>query len=267
MMCISPVSIPRPKGRGSHDRIDVPCGKCVACLNRRRSDWSVRLSQELRISQTAFFVTLTYSTPNLLPDGVNVDDVQKYIKRLRKHLEPVKIRYYLTAEYGSNTFRPHYHLIVFNVPVDKQDLLLSCWKKGFIYVGEVNAKTIGYVTKYIIGKESYPKDKTKPFSLMSKGLGKNYVESRTNWHLSDTSRFYVVLPRGLRCALPRYYRDKIYSKEDIQRYSLVCKQRSSAEVPAKRFLPNGDNVFVLSALKKQDYTAKKLNDLKRTSKL
>lgn len=46
--------------------IPVPCGKCPACLKRRTSNWSFRLMQEYKVSDSAHFITLTYDT-NFVP--------------------------------------------------------------------------------------------------------------------------------------------------------------------------------------------------------
>lgn len=40
-------------------------------------------------------------------------DVQKFLKRVRKKLGPGKhFKYVLVPEYGGNTFRPHYHILL-----------------------------------------------------------------------------------------------------------------------------------------------------------
>lgn len=83
MMCISPVSVPRPNGQGARDRITVPCSKCYACLARKRAEWAFRLSNELKASDTAFFFTLTYSD-EYDKGTVSKRDIQLFIKRLRK---------------------------------------------------------------------------------------------------------------------------------------------------------------------------------------
>ena len=108
--CYSPMSIPRPNGRGSTDRITVPCNKCVACTSRLRQAWAFRLAQEAKTAETAFFITLTYA-PEHLPvneDGlpfVSKRDCQLFLKRLRRSLPNRKIRYYLVSEYGTERRR------------------------------------------------------------------------------------------------------------------------------------------------------------------
>lgn len=40
--------------------INIPCGKCGRCIERRKMEWGFRMEQEMYISKTAYFVTLTY---------------------------------------------------------------------------------------------------------------------------------------------------------------------------------------------------------------
>ena len=138
------MSIPRPNGSGATDRVIVPCGKCPECLANKRSQWSFRLSQELKYTEfNSFFITLTYDDlhlPFAIPEiGSNMvgsptlvkSDLQLFFKRLRKKLA-TNIRYYAVGEYGSRTSRPHYHAIVFNIDLDMVNELLD---KGCIPSG------------------------------------------------------------------------------------------------------------------------------------
>lgn len=40
--------------------VNVPCGKCARCLQRKKMEWSFRMNEEMKVSKTALFVTLTY---------------------------------------------------------------------------------------------------------------------------------------------------------------------------------------------------------------
>ena len=42
------------------DGLKVPCGKCLLCRIRRKSEWTDRLTHELGYHDGALFVTLTY---------------------------------------------------------------------------------------------------------------------------------------------------------------------------------------------------------------
>lgn len=224
--------MPRPNGQGSRDRVTVPCGKCYACLSRKRSEWSFRLTQELKRSNSADFLTLTYSDEKLpLNDegipNLNKGHLQAFLKRLRtnagrgikkegkllKFENNGKLSYYLIGEYGPTTIRPHYHGIFFNLPVNhKQELLDHSWNNGFISCGSVTPASIAYVTKYCITKNDFPDNLEKPFALISKKpfLGSNYVDTTTEYHREGT-RFIATVENGVKVPLPRLFRDKIFT--------------------------------------------------------
>lgn len=220
MRCISPLSIPRPHGRGNSDRITVPCGKCYACLSNKRQAWSFRLYNELKNAESAYFVTLTYDDSHVPLDDfcqqhVCKRDVQLFLKRLRKSLSDVKIKYFIVSEYGPTTYRPHYHCIIFNLPADKADLsLLKCWGLGFVSTGTVTAASISYCCKYCV-TDSYVMNPslTKNFMLCSKGLGLSYLTSSMRSYLCENEQGYAVVEDGKKVALPRYYKDKVFSDE------------------------------------------------------
>lgn len=46
--------------------INIPCGKCGRCIERRKMEWGFRMAVEMGISKTAYFVTLTYA-PETVP--------------------------------------------------------------------------------------------------------------------------------------------------------------------------------------------------------
>lgn len=237
MRCLSPLNIPDPRYGNTRIRIEVPCGKCAACLARRRDDWSFRLSQELKVSQSAHFVTLTYDDLHIPYNdfgyvSVNKVDCQLFMKRLRKAIQPNKIKYYLVSEYGTKTARPHYHMILYNFPLklDIQNIIQNAWQNGGIHIGNVTGASIQYCCKYIIQKASLPDDVTPPFSLMSQGLGKNYLTSKMRNYHSETQNDYVVKD-GYKCPIPRYLRNKLFNPIEIEH--LNSKRQSLEQMRAE----------------------------------
>lgn len=99
------------------------------------------------------FVTLTYSPENLPAGGVLVPrDTELFLKRLRKRFEPLKLRYFLTGEYGDESWRPHYHAILYNVPLTAHREVDAAWGLGGVHVGEANRTTMQYVAGYVVKK-------------------------------------------------------------------------------------------------------------------
>lgn len=95
----------------AHGR-QLPCGKCGICLRKRSLYWNLRLTEEANNWRTTSFVTLTYDEQHYPKDGsVSIDECQRFLKRLRK--QGVNFKYYLCAEYGPQTLRPHYHVMFF----------------------------------------------------------------------------------------------------------------------------------------------------------
>lgn len=162
MRCIASLKIRGPKNTWNV----VPCGKCNNCLATKRDEWTFRLVQENKVSTSAYFLTLTYDDDKL-PTGSNrlpqlcKQDVVDFTKRLRsvqvRELPGSPgIRYYTVGEYGTQTKRPHYHSIMFNLQREMLPKLPGIWGKGLTHYGQVSQASIHYVTKYVINKAEEP---------------------------------------------------------------------------------------------------------------
>lgn len=219
MQCISPYYIAK------HE-ISVPCGKCAFCGATRRTDWATRLHYEALKHTDKKFVTLTYATPHLTWDHnqpqLVKSDLQKWFKRVRK--AGYKIRYYAVGEYGSKTMRPHYHVILFGDVPDEH--IRKSWPLGQVHIGNVTQASIAYTLGYLVNKKwTWTHHRTPPFSLMSTkpALGANYLTAdMIAWHKSDRKN-YVILD-GQKRHLPRYYKNKIFSKIDHVRIAVKAQK-------------------------------------------
>ena len=162
------------------DFVMLPCGRCTECRIRKVKEWSARCLAEKRTSENAYFVTLTYSDENLRfqeVDGINYAvlckrDVQLFFKRLRKSLfgnQKGNLKYFLSGEVGEKTLRPHYHAIIYNLPLNDlrlykvkgktayyiSDWLTSVWGLGYVVVGLVNDKSVSYTCSYTMKKVGF----------------------------------------------------------------------------------------------------------------
>lgn len=242
---MKPLFIVNPRfGNGNINeptRILVPCGKCEACKDNDSKQWRFRLNEEFNKLPNAIFLTLTYDDANVplqlvtLPDGnnkvvsvVSKDDVQKFLKRLRRNLEKIgfkeKISYFLVSEYGPTTLRPHYHAIVFGLPYfggtkektnfERIKLLKKSWNNGNIKLDVCNDKRINYVTKYVCQQTVLPDYLPKPFRLMSKKLGLSFLDkTELVNYLKD--ELTTVIKGNFKKALPRYLKDKIFNCDEL----------------------------------------------------
>lgn len=219
MQCLTPLYV---------SKVDmvVPCGRCSFCAATRRSDWATRLEYEAKLHVVKKFVTLTYANPHLTYKHGNSQlvksDLQKWFKRVRKL--GFAIRYYAVGEYGSTTFRPHYHVLLFGDVPDR--VIRESWKMGQVHIGNVTQASINYCLGYMVNGKSWKMQhyREKPFNLMSKGLGKNYLSAQMiAWHkptknFSDYRNY--VLVDGAKRHLPRYYKTKIFTKLDLVRIAV-----------------------------------------------
>lgn len=146
---------------GWSDRpVELPCGKCVGCLKDKASAWAVRCYHESTLHVQNSFLTLTYNDENL-PSKLQVDDLQKFFKRMRKR--GLKFRYFACGEYGGRTLRPHFHALIFgqdflsdSVPLGLGDdqytsrLVDETWGLGFSVIRSVTPDACFYTTGYTL---------------------------------------------------------------------------------------------------------------------
>ncbi|AXL14948.1 replication initiator protein [Microviridae sp.] len=254
-MCDSPYM---KKLNGYLMDVALPCGKCPICKRRRVNDWAFRLEQEEKVSSSSHFITLTYANQNLNItknkfSTLSKRDCQLFMKRLRK-LSKNKLRYYLAGEYGDITARPHYHLILFNL--EDETYINEAWGLGQVHIGQVTGKSMAYTCKYIDKQKRIPlhqnDDRQREFSLMSRGLGENYLTQKNiNWHKADPSRNYIQKEGGYKIALPRYYRERIYDplEKSVQRQLIAQKNQE-----------NYDNLVIKSKKLGEGFTPESMID-------
>lgn len=156
--------------------LTLPCGRCAGCRIEKVRDWGTRIAHEATLHEENCFVTLTYSD-ELLPDdySINKRDLQLFFKRLRKSLQPKKIRYYACGEYGDKGGRPHYHAIIFGYrPQDavqwrqgrnywnyRSETLETLWGLGHVEFSDVTSANGSYVAGYALKKMRGSKDPDK----------------------------------------------------------------------------------------------------------
>lgn len=150
-------------------------------------------------------------------------DFQNFMKRLRK-LQSEKIKYYAVGEYGSKRQRPHYHAIIFNV--QKDEFIRDAWtlnndQIGTVHIGRVSSDSIAYTCKYMDKGYSVPKhsrdDRSREFSLMSKGLGKSFITEKMKKFYNSNLSINYVWQNGYKKPMPRYFRNKILTESNAEK--------------------------------------------------
>lgn len=165
-MCLFPTraqtqEFGRPKPNPEGDLV-LPCGKCRECISKRALEWATRAKHEISTHKESCFLTLTYDDQNLPSIFIVKHEFQKFMKRLRKKTK-LPLRYMVSHEYGSTTFRPHHHAIIFGWNPDNQKLLKttksgeriytsphlqSLWTYGYSSIGTANERTAYYIASY-----------------------------------------------------------------------------------------------------------------------
>lgn len=219
--------------------VKVPCGKCIECKKDRAKAWAFRLMCEAKEHDSAVFLTLTYSPENvpLVPGApypfyatLSSTDLQLFFKRLRFNLGGRMIKYYACGEYGSKTYRPHYHAIVFGLDFSDLPAVEKSWNQGFVKLDEVNVATVnyvaGYVQKKLYGSDTYPDMIEPPFSRMSKRLGFKYFQD--NW---EKIWKQGITFQGYRMPTPRYFYRLLEDKKigDKETWEIFEKRRENAK--------------------------------------
>lgn len=231
MYCLRPIEI-RVKTKSGLDtgkRRVVPCGKCPACLKNYQHQWIVRLKEELKHSQAAFFVTLTYEDDS---KGFQKKECQRFLDRLQHKCKynGVRMKYFLISEYGHNTGRAHHHAQLF---LDKfldgfPEMIVKSWKLGFVQVGSCTGASIVYCTKYVL--KDWPNDldwsehpdhlNPNKCRLISKKIGFDFITPEMRKYYQDMMSIHYV-DNGVMSQMPRYYVDKIFTDDQVKEIKLL----------------------------------------------
>lgn len=155
------------------------CGQCMPCRVNKRRIWSHRIMLEGKLWPFNTMATLTYEDEKVprLEDGrgiLNLKHIQDWLKRIRKAYEPSRLRYFACGEYGEQTWRPHYHVMLFNYPncvygqsrysnitrncCPACDLVRDTWTFGNVMLCELNDSTSSYIAGYVTKKMTHPDD-------------------------------------------------------------------------------------------------------------
>lgn len=241
----------KPKLNHEGDLV-LPCGRCTECISKRAIEWATRAKHELSLHAENSFITLTYNDENLPSIHDIKPEFQKFIKRLRFNTKQ-NIRYMVSHEYGSQTFRPHHHAIIFGwnpnlqklhkyspksgEPLFRSPELETLWTHGFSSIGSANERSAYYIASYSLKGKKHTLTDPKTGELITisdcmdaskrPAIGYNYFKKNIK-QLIDSDQI-----------LPRYYLKRLLIENPTlhQQYendrSLNLKTRSSQELLSK----------------------------------
>lgn len=215
-------NVPKPKDNRML-YVAVGCGVCMECRRKKANEWRIRLTEEMKNSESATFVTLTFDQESIkeLENVTNSQNQEEiYIFAVRRFLERYRkatgksCRHMFINELGGNdSERMHIHGIIFNA--DK-GVVEKAWKYGFVDFGYCcNGRTINYITKYIF-KPDEKHEGFIPRVLASKGIGRRYID-RNKWqneYKGERTNEIYRLPNGRKMGLPMYYRQRIWDEDE-----------------------------------------------------
>ncbi len=279
--------------------IEIPCGQCAQCRLNHAREWATRCMIEAKQYKENYFLTLTYDEEHL-PKNKGIDletgeatvvatlrekDLQDFMKRLRitwarKYgwngiVMANKIRNFSCGEYGEKRGRPHYHAIIFNLPIkdlqpdhyNKTGKLIyysaeieKIWGNGIVGIGDVTWESACYVARYCMKKQTGPNaedyykeiGRVPEFVRMSRrpGIGKQYFEDNKD-KIYKTDELFVITSKGVQKVKPSRYYDKLYDIENPERMAEIKEQRQMlAKMSLENQLRNTD-------LSKEEYLKNK----------
>lgn len=253
------------------EAIKLPCGQCIGCKLLRSVNWAIRCEHEMTLHDDNCFITLTYDDKHLPNDhSLNKPHFQNFLKRFRKDISPKKIRYFMCGEYGDETWRPHYHAIIFGydfpdkIRVQSKDVmnpyflsaqLSSLWTKGNHMIANATFETAAYVARYCTKKitgekaEEHYRRTIMDFNEVTGELYE-YLEADLEPEYATMSRrpgigkdWYeqfkmdcypsnFLVRNGSKLPIPRYY-DKLLEREDEVQHAFIKGKRKVAAMLRK----------------------------------
>lgn len=282
--------------------VEIPCGKCIDCRLQYSRQWADRCMYE-RIyygENEVWFLTLTYDEEHIIdinhevfPGTLVKEHLQKFLKRLRRecdyHGYSDKLRYFACGEYGSTTYRPHYHMILYGLDVQKIGLdpwlpsksgheqwrspfLEKIWKNGMVTCSKVSWDTCAYTARYTLKKamgydpKLYEKAGLLPeFVVMSRrpGIGSEYYDENKD-KIYEFDEIIQKSPDGGRKAKPPKYFDHRLEKDNPRLYEEIKnKRKECADYSKKLKLSKTDLSYEELLLVEENVLKRKIQALKR----
>lgn len=303
----------------------IPCNHCYACNLNYSAEWASRVMLESLYHENAWWITLTYDEEHLpiyeefqvevkttYTDGtvktsvetytndgtwngtLEPDHVTQFIDTIRHHYRKKgykNISYFYCGEYGSQTARPHYHLILFGVPFDplkfydthvdgkffkehwKSKELDHFWKYGIHEITNLEWSNAAYTTRYCMKKLcEEPKSeriyasqgKIPEFVRMSKGIGFRYYEdNKDEIYKTDSLAMKTVKGNTGSIKPPRAFDRKLEKDNPELLKTIKDKRKKCAKIAFKNDLMINNNTDLAKLKIKAEKVLLKASQLPR----
>lgn len=208
--------------------VAIGCGECIECRKQKAREWQIRLTEELPIWKYKYFVTLTFDAKELDKickelQGTNTNvnkaaklAIRRFLERWRKKYGKSVKHWFITELGHEGTERIHLHGLIFDNKEHTNAEFAELWKYGYTYTGDYcTQRTINYIIKYVtkidLDHKGYKADIFCSAGLGAHYLNNNMIRQKHKFANKDTCQYYT-LKNGQRVALPKYYRNKLWSQ-------------------------------------------------------
>lgn len=281
---------------------EIPCGHCIECYLNYSQQWANRCMLELTDYEPCecWFLTLTYDDEHIMdinsdvfPGTLMKSDLQKFWKRLRQFVErecgeKSRIRYFACGEYGTNTFRPHYHAILYGFPyvnlktigrsksgfpLFECETLSKIWGNGYVTVSPVTWETCAYTARYVMKKVDKSYDQSlyeknnleREFVAMSRrpGIGLSYYELNKS-KIYEFDQIILSTANGGKIIHPPKYFDDKYELDNPEKYEEIKERRKEkAENARLERMCHTDKEYLEQLRTEAEHLQRRLKGLRR----
>lgn len=264
---------------GQESLTPFACGQCLQCRINYCRVWKARIMLEATGYKENSFVTLTMNEDYNRADGsLDIKDFQRYLKRLRKRIG--KFRYYGIGEYGPESYRPHYHFILFGYGREVQSFIEKAWntekvERGFIDVGDLNNESASYIVGYHVEKigkkDDYRLGDREPvFMVSSRGKPKYGIGAEAVKKIGETVRKSPGFDKRIIRAIPfgkgnvplgRYLSDKLSVAQGLSEDAKCAEQKADFCEMIEKYYDESLSQYAINTL--DDNYVKRLQREKR----
>lgn len=269
----------------------IPCNHCYACKLNKSAEWATRCMLETLDHESAYWLTLTYDEEHLpILDAIKYNEIyetdthniivpvtiendgtwingslfpkhiDEFIKKIRNKFRNSKIRYFYCGEYGEQNQRPHYHMLLYGLPMDlsqnygyhidennkehwKNPLIDELWVHGLHDITNLEWSNAAYTARYTMKKltdmsnsnQFYAEQgKLKEYVRMSRrpGIGMNYLKNHYQDIYKNDSMIMKTVKGNTGAFKPPKAFDRVFKEmfpedfERIQKHRRECAERS-----------------------------------------